>query len=138
MKAFAIITETQSQAYGPFANNDQMRAKLDEVTAQYQNDSVGCQVVLFEKVSKYKARKLNIEAVEADPIVIQPSDIGTPVPQGDVPQPESPEVLAYRSQLEPMSAEDLRQLANLKGIDGRIQNRDRLIEELIMIFKLEQ
>lgn len=139
MKAFAIIANGQSKTYGVFDTNEQMREALEVATQPYQNDPIGCQVILLEQVSKFKVKAPIVEAIEAEPSVEQPSDRGTPKPQGTISQApiDSPEVIAYKAQIEPMGAEDLRQLATIKGIDGRITNRDRLIEELVLVYRAE-
>jgi hypothetical protein len=138
-RAYIVMTDAEVKIHGPFDTHEAMSADMHIKIKELESIDVVAQICVLEQKTRFTIRKKDPELeIVVEPAVIQPSDIGTPVPQGDVPQPESPEVLAYRAQLEPMSAEDLRQLANLKGIDGRIQNRDRLIEELIMIFKLEQ
>lgn len=139
MKAFAVIANGQSKTYGVFETNDQMREALELATQPYQNDPIGCQVILLEQVSKFKVKSPVVGEIVAEPSVEQSSDRGTPKPQGATqPAPiDSPEVQSYKAQLEPMGAEDLRQLATIKGIDGRITNRDRLIEELVIIYRAE-
>jgi hypothetical protein len=128
LKCFVVISpDGQTQVKGPFQNNDALRSEFDSVAKTAQ---IGSQVVFLEQYSKLKI-KAPAEEIVADQSEVQTDERDkAPAKEPALPQ----EVLDYMTSLSQNTDADLRELGNIKGVDGRITNREKLIEALTAIF----
>ena len=133
-KAFLVITDAEEKLFGPFDSNDAMRDAIEGVQKQYTH----CTICLLEQYSKFKIKPPMPEIVAQESVPqVDDRDRIPDAPKAQLPtEQETEEVLSYRASLEALNDSELRELATLKGVDGRISTRDRLIAELVTIFKL--
>lgn len=139
-KAFVLQTDEGSKIFGPYETQEQMRVAMAEVIKQIEDaDSIG-QICILEQRNRFTVRKPQTEEVKPVQETKEQIDERDRIP--DAPKTQLPseqeteEVISYRASLEALNDGELRELATLKGVDGRISTRDRLIAELVTIFKL--
>jgi hypothetical protein len=131
-KAFVLQTEEGSKIFGPFETQEQMRSAMADVIKQIEDaDSVG-QICVLEQRTRFSVRKPQAEEskIEQESVIQTDERDKAPAKEPALPQ----EVLDYMTSLSQNTDADLRELGNIKGVDGRITNREKLIEALTAIF----
>lgn len=134
-KAFVLQTEEGSKIFGPFETQEQMRSAMADVIKQIEDaDSVG-QICVLEQRTRFSVRKPQAEESKAEQESVVQTDERDRIPEAYKTEPALPqEVLDYMTSLSQNTDADLRELGNIKGVDGRITNREKLIEALTAIF----
>ena len=134
-KAFVLQTEEGSKIFGPFETQEQMRSAMADVIKQIEDaDSVG-QICVLEQRTRFSVRKPQAEESKTEQESVVQTDERDRIPEAPKTEPALPqEVLDYMTNLSQNTDADLRELGNIKGVDGRITNREKLIEALTAIF----